>query len=65
MTRKAFINEAVLECLERELAAERDRFGKQRAEDRKADADRLERFETDIRALLDLRFEALQRNWGD
>ena len=42
MTRKAFTNEAVLERLEHELAAERDLFDKQRAEDRKADVDQLE-----------------------
>ena len=39
-TRKAFINEAVLECLEHQLAAERNRFDRQRSEDCKADADR-------------------------
>ena len=61
VTRKAFTNEAVLERLEHELAAERDRFDKQRAEDRKADANRLERIETDIRAMRDLMFEAFQR----
>jgi hypothetical protein len=61
VTRKAFTNEAVLERLEHELAAERERFDKQRAEDRKADADRLERIETDIRAMRDLMFEAFQR----
>ena len=62
VTRKAFTNEAVLERLEHELAAERDRFDRQRAEDRKADADRLERIETDIRAMRDLMFEAFQRS---
>ena len=61
VTRKAFTNEAVLERLEHELANERERFDKQRAEDRKADADRLERIETDIRAMRDLMFEAFQR----
>ena len=61
VTRKAFTNEAVLERLEHELATERERFEKQRAEDRKADADRLERIETDIRAMRDLMFEAFQR----
>lgn len=48
-----FTDEVVLERLEHELAAERDR---QRAEDRKADADRLERIETNIRAMRDLMF---------
>ena len=61
VTRKAFTNEAVLERLEHELAAERERFDKQRAEDRNADADRLDRIETDIRAMRDLMFEAFQR----
>ena len=61
VTRKAFTNEAVLERLEHELVTERERFDKQRAEDRKADADRLERIETDIRAMRDLMFEAFQR----
>jgi hypothetical protein len=65
VTRKAFTNEAVLERLEHELAAERERFDKQRAEDRKADADRLERIETDIRAMRDLMFEAFQRTRTD
>ena len=62
VTRKAFTNEAMLERLDLELTAERDRFDKQRAEDRKADADRLERIETDIRAMRDLMFEAIQRS---
>jgi hypothetical protein len=61
VTRKAFTNEALLARLDHELAAERERFDKQRAEDRKADADRLERIETDIRAMRDLMFEAFQR----
>ena len=70
VTRKAFTNEAVLERLEHELTTERDRFDKQRAgdrraEDRKADADRLERIETDIRAMRDLMFEAFQRSRAD
>ena len=37
VTRKAFTNEAMLERLDRELTAERDREGKQRAEDHDAD----------------------------
>ena len=61
VTRKAFTNEAVLERLEHELTAERDRYNKQRSEDRKADADRLERIETDIRAMRDLMLDAFQR----
>lgn len=65
VTRKAFTNEAMLARLEHELTAERDRYDKQRAEDRKADADRLERIETDIRAMRDLMFEAFQRGKAD
>jgi hypothetical protein len=65
VTRKAFTNEAMLARLDHELTAERDRIDKQRAEDRKADADRLERIETDIRAMRDLMFEAFQRNRAD
>ena len=65
VTRKAFTNEAMLARLEHELAAERDRYDKQRAEDRTADADRLERIETDIRAMRDLMFEAFQRSRAD
>jgi hypothetical protein len=41
VTLKAFTNEAMQERLEHELAAERDRMDKQRAEDRRADAARL------------------------
>ena len=65
VTRKAFTNEAMLERLERELLAERERIDKQRAEDRKADADRLERIETDTRAMRDLMFDAFQRGRTD
>ena len=65
VTRKAFTNEAMLERLDRELTAERDRSDNQRADDRKADADRLERIETDIRAMRDLMFEAFQRGRTD
>lgn len=63
--RKAFTNEAVLARVERELADERDRVGKQRAEDRKADAERLARIEADIRAMRDLMFEAFRRGRTD
>lgn len=65
VTRKAFTNEAMLERLERELTLERDRIDKQRAEDRKTDADRLQRIETDIRDMRDLMFEAFQRGRTD
>jgi hypothetical protein len=65
VTRKAFTNEAMLDRLERELHLERERTDKQRAEDRKADADRLERIETDIRAMRDVMFEAFQRGRTD
>lgn len=47
VTRKAFTNDAMLARLDRELLAERNRVDRQRAEDRKGDADRLERIETD------------------
>ena len=65
ITRKAFTNEAMLERLDPELHLERERTDKQRAEDRKADADRLERIETDIRAMRDVMFEAFQRGRTD
>ncbi len=65
VTRRAFTNDAMLVRLERELLAERDRVDRQRAEDRKGDADRLERIETDIRAMRDLMFEAFQRGHTD
>jgi hypothetical protein len=48
-------------ALDRELSQGRDRVGRQRAEDRDDGADRLERLETDIRAMRDLMFEAFQR----
>ena len=57
----AFTNEAVLKRLDHELAEERDRVDRQRAEDRKADADRLASIESDIREMRDLLFEAFQR----
>ncbi len=65
VTRKAFTNDAMLARLDRELAAERGRADRQRAEDRDDDADRLERIETDIRAMRDLMFEAFQRGRTD
>ncbi len=55
----------MLERLDRELTAERDREGKQRAEDRRADADRLERTPTDIRAMRELMLIAFQRGRTD
>lgn len=42
-----------------------DRIDRMRADDRKADADRLERIKTDIRAMRDLMFEAFQRGRTD
>ena len=42
VTRRAFTNDAMLVRMDRELLAERDRVDRQRAEDRKGDADRLE-----------------------
>ncbi|MGX0904706.1 hypothetical protein ACSSV8_003300 [Roseovarius sp. MBR-79] len=65
VTRRAFTNDAMLARFERELDQERDRVDRQRAEDRKGDADRLERIETDIRAMRDLMFEAFQRDRTD
>lgn len=65
VTRKAFTNDAMLARLDRELTIERDRTDRQRAEDRDDDADRLERIETDIRAMRDLMFEAFQRGRTD
>lgn len=62
VTRRAFTNEALLQRLDRELIADRERIEAQRAEDRRADADRLDRIETDIRAVRDLLFEAFQRD---
>ncbi|MDT8857790.1 hypothetical protein RNZ50_22710 [Paracoccaceae bacterium Fryx2] len=65
VTRRAFTNDAMLVRMDRELLAERDRIDKQRAEDRKTDADRLERIEPDIRAIRDLMFQAFQRGRTD
>jgi len=65
VTRRAFTNDAMLARLDRELLAERDRVDRQRAEDRKGDADRLERIETDIRAMRDLMLIAFQRGRTD
>jgi hypothetical protein len=65
VTRRAFTNDAMLARLDRELLAERERVDRQRAEDRKGDADRLERIETDIRAMRDLMLEAFQRGRTD
>ena len=62
VTRRAFTNEALLQRLDRELIADRQRIESQRAEDRRADADRLDRIESDIRTVRDLLFEAFQRN---
>lgn len=61
VTRRAFTNEALLQRLDRELIVERDRVEAQRAEDRKVDADRLARIETDISAMRQLMFDAFQR----
>ena len=65
VTRKAFTNDAMLARLDRELEADRNRADRQRAEDRDDEADRLERIETDIRAMRDLMFEAFQRGRTD
>ena len=47
-----------------EATAERARLDAQRAEDRKADAARLDRIETDIHAMRNLLFSAFQRGEG-
>ena len=65
ITRKAFTNEALLDRLDRELVADRDRIDRQRSEDRKADSDRLDRIETDIRSMRDMLFDAFQRGRSD
>tara|TARA_R110002110_G_scaffold412641_1_gene638806 strand:- start:28724 stop:29038 length:315 start_codon:yes stop_codon:yes gene_type:complete len=61
ITRRAFTNDALLQRLDRELNSERQRLDAQRAEDRQTDAKRLDRIETDIRAVRDMIFEAFQR----
>ena len=65
ITRKAFTNEALLDRLDRELIADRDRIDRQHSEDRKADGDRLDRIETDIRSMRDMLFDAFQRGRSD
>ena len=65
ITRKAFTNEALLDRLDRELIADRDRIDRQRSEDRKADGDRLDRIEMDIRSMRDMLFDAFQRGRTD
>ena len=65
ITRKAFTNEALLDRLDRELITDRDRIDRQRSEDRKADSDRLDRIETDIRSMRDMLFDAFQRGRSD
>jgi hypothetical protein len=65
ITKKAFTNEALLDRLDRELIADRDRSDRQRSEDRKADGDRLDRIETDIRSMRDMLFDAFQRGRSD
>lgn len=61
ITRRAFTNDALLQRLDRELSSERQRLDAQRAEDRQTDAQRLDRIETDIRAVRNMIFEAFQR----
>ena len=65
ITRKAFTNEALMDRLDRELIADRDRIDRQRSEDRKVDGDRLDRIETDIRSMRDMLFDAFQRGRSD
>ena len=56
---------SLLDRLDRELIADRDRIDRQRSEDRKADGDRLDRIETDIRSMRDMLFDAFQRGRSD
>jgi len=65
ITRKALSDDATLLRLDRELLAEHTRVDRQRAEDRETEADRVERIETDIRAMRNLMFEAFQRGRTD
>ncbi|KPQ04325.1 MAG: hypothetical protein HLUCCA12_16860 [Rhodobacteraceae bacterium HLUCCA12] len=65
IARRAFTNDAMLARLDRELLAERERVERRRTEDRKTDADRLERMEADIRAMRNLMYEAFQRRSDD
>jgi hypothetical protein len=65
VARKAFTNDAMLARLDRELLAERIRVERQRAEDRKTDAERLARIEADIRAMRALMFDAFQRGGSE
>ena len=55
----------MLAQLDQELVAERDHVERQRAEDRKADADRLDRIETDIRTMRNVMYEAFQHGRTD
>lgn len=64
VTHRAFTNEAMLDRLDRELLAERERLERQRAEDCEADTARLARIETDIREIRDLVFTAFQQKPG-
>ncbi|WP_370205784.1 hypothetical protein [Pararhodobacter marinus] len=59
ITRKTFTNEALLD------RPDRDRIDRQRSEDRKAEGDRLDRIETDIRSMRDMLFDAFQRGGSD
>ncbi len=63
--RNAFDSEVMLERLDRERHLERERAGKQAADYGKADADRIERLETDIRAMRDVIFQAFHRGRTD
>ncbi|TCO68501.1 hypothetical protein [Rhodovulum euryhalinum] len=65
VTRKVFTNEAVLTRLDEEFAADRARLDRQRSEDRKTEADRLDRIDTDIREVRDMLFDALQQDRRD
>lgn len=62
VVRKAFTNEAMLQRLERELEAQRNRHNERRDDDRAADADRLMRIERDIGEIRKLLFEAFRKS---
>ena len=62
VVRKAFTNEAMLQRLERELEAQRERHDERRDDDRAADADRLERIERDIGEIRKMLFEAFRKS---
>ena len=65
VVRKAFTNEAMLQRLERELEAQRNRQDERRDDDRAADGERLERIERDIQEIRKLLFKAFRQPPGE